>query len=1250
MENQITPTVPTDSAASPFKKVIIALTALLVVGGVGATVYLNMGTGQGDPNEPPPSLSVAGGGLKGSFADEGTQGFLQYEAKDVTEFEKEKASLASKWGAAGVVKAGVNFYAINTDGLTMADLVKSYNPKQDGNRALFVIYSAGQYMNGTTPLVKGFHTYPAGPFGAATNEIKKDDLPKINLPRNSGVIIISRAESENNGILHASIAPAGKITGPLLADDKSGWVLVSGNGKLADILGAEKSRVVSAWGLKNASEFEKVDLNTYEFSTYHVAWLNVGKKSSVSDTPAASPTPPGPAPTITKIEPATAEQGQKGVTFIITGTNLAGATVSFTPSTDFKNITGLTIDTTNTSVKFIADIDDNAKADEFKEIKLTTTAGSVSDKTKFKVTAKVAAKPVLTAISTTEGEIDKLINIVITGENIANINNLKIGNVTAQTVFTDVAGGKKEAVFTLLDTVPVGSQDLVVVSPAGTSNALKFNVKPSTTSMVGKDVLVQYSPNDKKTFTNQWFEAKITKVTPTEFLGIKLNSYDITYKYPIKRNASNNSYYALTTGPGSLVTNLAAGQIATPADATYLDEGKDFLVVIKQPGDSGWSAKLNGKNSTGKYSITYTDQTDAKERDINNIYRPLASLKIPVESVAQVPAGAITDKGSDTTLPKIFTFISPTQDQVWALESVLKNGIDFYGNDPNTKSHLKAADGKFYMSYAWELKKGNEVVWESGWSDGFAENPTGKNCVINVTNHEGNKTNIWSCPSAVIPAAKLAGITGGTYTLTGWVGDSKQSPEPTSVTFKIEGTPAAAADTSGVKVGDTVLGKFKDGFQWFPGKVSKVTTTDKTVWPGIVVGKVTSYSIDYDDGGKETSLSVSQVALFAEHPASVKEKQKVIIESPNTPGTYWNATVKLVEGKNVTVTYDDEVKDAKVDISKVWVSLAGEVIASDSKTDGNTLDDKIFEDLKNIEITMNIPEVDTKTGDTKLSFKFSPNKLSGPLYDTNNGGKIATASITAAFDSTDVTPMVKGDNLYQQNFQSLSNLLVGTPGSTGGGKIPCAYWEGESLCAPTDRYLPTQKSEVANAQTLALKPRVVTISGSDKSKHTIKISLFLGTDSKRKLVKDYTFDYQQGTAKLEIVSLSQTYVVQECPHSTTNCSSYYPRYADVTIKNSGTFIIPENEKVDYTLKAYNIANEEITSVKINGKDMAFPAPGKTTTIKVKSADNDTWVYDQKTGGQFGGQEAKYKVVKVALYKGISQTPITESPATLVNKQ
>lgn len=378
MENQ---NITSAGTPNPLKKAILALAALLVVGGVGAGIYLNMGPApaKGNPNEPPPSLSAAGGGLKGSFT-ETSQGFLEYEDVDVTEFAKIKSDLSTKFGTPGVVKedGAINYMTVNADNLTMADFVKNNNPMVKGNRALFIVYSAGQ-----GGLSKGFHTYPAGPFGTATTEIKKDDLSKIKLAKNSGVIMISRAKGENYGVLDPSVAPtSSSFPSPLLLDNESGWILVSGNGKLADLIGTNKDRIISAWALKDPVTFEKVDMNTYAFGAYHVAWLNLLPNTFVStdNAPAAI------APKISTVAPASIAEGEVGTLVTVTGTDLKNVNkVEFKESDVSVNLTTLTV--TDTKITF--KVSSASQSVGMKTLTLTASDGSsVTSNDKFQVIKK----------------------------------------------------------------------------------------------------------------------------------------------------------------------------------------------------------------------------------------------------------------------------------------------------------------------------------------------------------------------------------------------------------------------------------------------------------------------------------------------------------------------------------------------------------------------------------------------------------------------------------------------------------------------------------------------------------------------------------------------------------------------------------------------------------------------------------------------------------------------------------------------
>lgn len=498
---------PTDGAPNPFKKAILALTALLVVGGVGAGVYLNMGTPiQGDPNEPPPSLSAAGG-LKGSFV-ESLQGFLQYEAKDVVAFDAGKAALAAKFGAPGVVKgnAAVNYMTVNADGMTMADFVNNNSPVADKNLSLFLIYSAGQ-----GGLSKGFHSYPVGPFGAATKEIKKDDLSKITLARNSGVVMISKSNGENYGVLDPSVAPTSSVfPTPLLPDDKSGWVLVSGNGKLLDLLGTNKDRVISAWGLKDPTTFEKVDLNTYAFSTYHVAWVNLLPKSAVTD-----PTPTAVAPKIATVSPGSITEGEVGTLIAVTGTDLKNVN-----KVEFKeadvSVNPATVTVTDTKITF--KVSSASQSVGMKTLTLTAKDGSsVTSKDKFQVVSKTK----ITSVSPTslmQGQ--KSAVITINGTNLTSAtvqlapdaNFSFIGNPT-----TNATGTATNLTVDVADAAVKGAVAITVTTSSGsaTDSTLMIVEKGSTSPVITKV---------EPSFGTQGDNAKEITLTGTNLLGATVTS------------------------------------------------------------------------------------------------------------------------------------------------------------------------------------------------------------------------------------------------------------------------------------------------------------------------------------------------------------------------------------------------------------------------------------------------------------------------------------------------------------------------------------------------------------------------------------------------------------------------------------------------------------------------------------------------------------------------------------------------------
>ena len=201
------------------------------------------------------------------------------------------------------------------------------------------------------------------------------------------------------------------------------------------------------------------------------------------------------------------------------------------------------------------------------------------------------------------------------------------------------------------------------------------------------------------------------------------------------------------------------------------------------------------------------------------------------------------------------------------------------------------------------------------------------------------------------------------------------------------------------------LGKFKDGHQWYTG-----TATLKTV------NNAATYDIDYTDGEKETARSAAQVADLTKHPTTgeLAVNQKIIIESPNTPGAYWDATVKSLNGPlpipatSVTATYEDEAKDATVTIDKVWISLAGKDV---KPTDTKAAEEQaIIEDLKDLDVILGKSQ-DPKTGDAIASFQVSTLGLKNvALYQKQEAGVSLSVKLTKGSDSStiDVRPSELG--------------------------------------------------------------------------------------------------------------------------------------------------------------------------------------------------------------------------------------------------
>lgn len=107
--------------------------------------------------------------------------------------------------------------------------------------------------------------------------------------------------------------------------------------------------------------------------------------------------------------------------------------------------------------------------------------------------------------------------------------------------------------------------------------------------------------------------------------------------------------------------------------------------------------------------------------------------------------------------------------------------------------------------------------------------------------------------------------------------------------------------------GAYVLGKWKNGYQWYRGTLGAVNSNGA--------------DINYNDGDKEQAVGWDKIADFDSHPESVKIGQAVVIFS-DASGAYWSAKVKAINGDQITVTFDDDGKNKTVSMKKdLWVPV-----------------------------------------------------------------------------------------------------------------------------------------------------------------------------------------------------------------------------------------------------------------------------------------------------------------------------------------
>lgn len=661
------------SPPSSMKKIIIAAVALLVVGGVGAYAYLNSAATpaapktiaqKANPNEPPPTLEVADdNGLKGSFVDT-TQGTLQFDNTDITNFASKQASLQAIYGNPATLVAGTNYLFANND-MTMADVYAAINPA--ANRILLATYNLGENGNAT-----GFYTYPKGPF-KGTFDIEHDtvnpqsgSLAKVLVKKNRAIVILAEKPSTVYGLHNSVEEPINALTSALLpADNVNGWTLVAlKSGKLTDVIAPFKDRVASLWLLNSQNAFDqKADISATSTTTItnsHIAWVNLNTKAAI--TSGFSDSNPDPciasntcstAPTLTLATPTpTITQGQELVVNL-TGKNLIGATVAGPDSAS----TGLSIlansyKVTDTSISFIVVASATATpapATAPANFKITAGTPATLFTQPIIVAAKAATDAGFTVFPIAPQTITQGTSLAVSldGVNLTDATVAVTPAVTGLTISTPVATATNLS-FTITTTAatPAGAATLTITA-GGKTFTLPVNIiaAPTLTALATAPVVTQGQEISVNLVGTNLATATITAPATTTKLYIseaskKITATSISFTLSAGIDAPTTTPADIVITVGTTVfkqsVSVKAMVAATDPSITSLP-----LAVVDVIQGTPKVITITGTNLTGaklSYPTTATGLT-ITEGVVGTAAKPGTELKFTVNTTTATPVG-----------------------------------------------------------------------------------------------------------------------------------------------------------------------------------------------------------------------------------------------------------------------------------------------------------------------------------------------------------------------------------------------------------------------------------------------------------------------------------------------------------------------------------------------------------------------------------------------------------------------------------
>lgn len=519
-------------------------------------------------------------------------------------------------------------------------------------------------------------------------------------------------------------------------------------------------------------------------------------------------------PVITSISPKSATQSQKDVNFNINGSNLKDAKVEFSPASEFTITQNATVNINNDVIVLKATIADNATLG-LKEIKVTTNAGSVVDKT-FEIKAKPAQDPLIgkkVLVQLFEGATptnqwfeatvnkitDKKYDITFT----YGVEKGSSGVYSTDTTKKDVGPftvGENAVAVPADATYLKDEKNLNIVAQYKGSDATKWS---AVLQSMNTDGTYKIMWNDDKSTTDVALD-KIYKILggKTYPVTVALGSDEKTTR-DMQRlvdlqkiaNAIDTSYTANKKYPDDVATTFAIpGSLSVPVkDSTdkpyYYHNIKNECYVLgalmetTKYGNTGLESGKTIADYIGGYGCKTAEALKAGSGLVALVFKNAPAPATKPLTLKTADDAPLAPEKVAVNRPK------------YSIKNLTTDGIGFSFTDSNVSSYLEDRNeaGKYLINYRFAITTQNDdpdnTPWKSGWESDF---PTGDSkCATQVTNHVDDKNiTVWTCTKGTIKITDTSKFKNAIYVLHVWAGDGRKESTPgESQIFEVTGVP-----------------------------------------------------------------------------------------------------------------------------------------------------------------------------------------------------------------------------------------------------------------------------------------------------------------------------------------------------------------------------------------------------------------------------------------------------------------------------